>query len=83
MYSVIKELKVGMLVAVAGAELPKVSQVHSIEDTRHPTLETSLVVEFLVQEKAKYCTSQDGYGHSKQVTRTLFKPSSTVTYYYM
>ena len=33
MYSVIKELKVGMLVAVVGAELPKVSQVHSIEDT--------------------------------------------------
>ena len=51
---VIKELKVGMLVAVAGAELPKVGQVHSIEDIGHPTLETSLVVEFLVQEKAKH-----------------------------
>ena len=55
--NVLKELKVGMLVAVSGSDdskLPKVGKVHSIPDTRHTTLESSLVIEWLVQEKAKH-----------------------------
>ena len=38
---VLKELKVGMLVAMSGSDaskVPKVGKVHSIADTRHPLL---------------------------------------------
>ena len=46
-----------MMVAVSGPDsstLPKVGKVHSFIDTQHPTLESSLNVQWLVQEKAKH-----------------------------
>ena len=49
----IKDLSVGMLVAVSGSQLPKVGKVHSIADAQ-PTMESAIVVQWLVQEQAKH-----------------------------
>ena len=48
-----KDLTVGMLVAVSGSQLPKVGKVYSITDA-HPTIQSSIVVEWLVQEQARH-----------------------------
>ena len=46
-----------MLVAVPGSDstkLPKIGKIHSIVDTRYQTMESTLVIEWLIQDQAKH-----------------------------
>ena len=73
-----------MLVAVPGSDstkLPKIGKIHSIVDTRYQMMESTLVIEWLIQDQANI--SRNGCGHLRTAVRILLELSDIVIYYYM